>query len=206
MARNGFVVVCAVTLAFLAVGACAQVNDVSAGLGRTFISDQGVPGIIANDTNIHFGDGISYSLSYGRRIVDAGFASMTVEVPFVHDPTAELNFATNIVPKSFSAYYLAPSLRINLAPHFAFSPWISGGGGFAHFSPSSTLVFGGPSGAKSTTTSAIQLGVGLDIHLIGPIKLRGEVRDFYTGEPDFNVKPQKHMHNYYAGAAVVWTF
>ena len=113
MARNGLVVVCAVTLAFLAVGACAQVNDVSAGLGRTFISDQGVPGIIANDTNIHFGDGFSYSLSYGRRIVDAGFASMTVEVPFVHDPSADLNFATNIVPKSFSAYYLAPSLRIN---------------------------------------------------------------------------------------------
>lgn len=206
MARNGFVAAWATALVLFATGASAQVNDVSAGLGRTFISDQGVPGIIANDTNIHFGDGFSYSLSYGRRIVDAGFASLTVEVPFVHDPSADINFATNIVSKSFSAFYLTPSLRINLAPHFAFSPWISGGGGFAHFSPSSTLIFGGPSSAKSTTTGAIQIGVGLDVHLIGPIKLRGELRDFYTGEPDFNVKPQQHMHNYYAGAAVVWTF
>jgi hypothetical protein len=191
---------------FMAAHASAQVNDISAGLGRTFISDQGVPGIIANDTNIHFGDGFSYSLSYSRRFIDAGFASMALEIPFVHDPTAELNFATNIVPKSFSAYYLTPSLRINLAPHFAFSPWISGGAGFAHFGPSKELLFGGPSSAKSTTTSAIQLGVGLDVHLIGPIKLRGELRDFFTGEPDFNVKPQQHMHNYYAGAGVVWSF
>src|SRR3979490_3110938 len=98
MARNGFTVVCALAVVVLAVGAWARVNDVSAGLGRTFISDQGVRGIIANDTNLHFGDGFSYSLSYGRRIVDAGFASITVEVPFVHDPSADLNFATNIVP------------------------------------------------------------------------------------------------------------
>ena len=206
MLRNGLTAGFVLALFFFTAGASAQVNDVSAGLGRTFISDQGVGGIIANDTNIHFGDGFSYSLSYGRRIVDAGFASMTLEVPFVHDPTIDLNFATNVVPKSFSAYYLAPSLRINLAPHFAFSPWISGGGGFAHFSPSSTLIFGGASGAKSITTGAIQIGVGLDVHLIGPIKLRGEVRDFYTGEPDFNFKPQQHMHNYFAGAGVVFSF
>ena len=204
MVRNWFLVVCAVFL--LAAGASAQVNDVSAGLGRTFLSDQGVQGLAVADPNIHFGDGFSYSLSYGRRIVDAGFASITVEIPFVHDPSADLNFDANIVPRSFSAYYLAPSLRINLAPHFAFSPWISGGGGFAHFSPSSSLEFGGASAAKSTTTGAIQLGVGLDVHLIGAIKLRGEVRDFYTGEPDFNIKPQDHMHNYYAGAGVVWSF
>jgi hypothetical protein len=197
---------CVLVAGFFSGRALAQANDVSAGVGRTFISDQGVSGVVANDTNIHFGDGISYSLSYGRRIVDAGFASLTVEVPFVHDPNFDLNFATNVVPKSFSAYYLTPSLRINLAPHFAFSPWISGGGGFAHFTPSSTLVYGGPSTAKSNTTSAIQLGVGLDIHLIGPLKLRGEVRDFYTGEPDFGFKPQKYMHNYFAGAGVVWSF
>jgi hypothetical protein len=206
MLRNGLVVTCVMIVVFMTAHASAQSNDISAGLGRTFISDQGVPGIIANDTNIHFGDGFSYTVNYSRRFIDAGFASMALEIPFVHDPTAELNFATNIVPKSFSAYYLTPSLRINLAPHFAFSPWISGGAGFAHFSPSSELLFGGPSGAKSTTTSAIQLGVGLDVHLIGPIKLRGELRDFFTGEPDFNVKPQQHMHNYYAGAAVVWSF
>ena len=58
---------------------------------------------------------------------------------------------------------------------------------------SSTLVAGGASSAKSTTKGAIELGVGLDISLIGNLKLRGELRDFYTGEPDFNIRaPELH--------------
>ena len=65
---------------------------------------------------------------------------------------------------------------------------------------------GGASSAKSTTKGAIELGVGLDISLIGNLKLRGELRDFYTGEPDFNIKPQGYMHNYFAGAGVVLSF
>jgi hypothetical protein len=206
MARNFFVMALAVSIVLLAAGASAQVNDVSAGLGRTFISDQGVQGTNLIDSNIHFGDGFSYSLSYGRRLVDIGIASLTVEVPFVHDPTVGLNYGNNVVPKDFSAFYLTPSVRVNAFPHFAVSPWISGGGGFAHFSPSSHLEYGGASAGKSSTTGAIQLGAGLDVTLIGPIKLRGELRDFYTGEPDFNLKPQKHMHNLFAGAGLVLNF
>lgn len=207
MARICCVALLASLIVMLNAGASAQVNDVSAGLGRTFISDQGVQGTpLTGDSNIHFGDGFSYSLSYGRRLVDIGLASMTVEVPFVHDPTINLNFGENAVPHDMSAFFLTPSLRVNAFPHFAVSPWISGGAGFAHYSPSSTLQYGGPSTAKSETTSAIQLGAGLDVTLIGNLKLRGELRDFYTGEPDFGFKPQKHMHNFYAGAGVVWSF
>ena len=104
MVRNTLLTMCAVFL--IAAGLSAQVNDVSAGLGRTFISDQGVQGTILSDSNIHFGDGFSYSLSYGRRLLDAGFASLSVEIPFVHDPTIDLNFGANIVPKSYSAIFL----------------------------------------------------------------------------------------------------
>ncbi len=206
MVRNFFVAALTASIIVLAAGASAQVNDVSAGLGRTFISDQGVQGTTLLDSNIHFGDGFSYSLSYGRRLVDIGIASLTVEVPFVHDPTAGLNYGNNVVPKDFGAFYLTPSIRVNAFPHFAVSPWISGGGGFAHFSPNSQLEYGGASAAKSTTTGAIQLGAGLDVTLIGSLKLRGELRDFYTGEPDFNLKPQKHMHNMFAGAGIVFSF
>jgi opacity protein-like surface antigen len=204
MVRNTLLVMCAVFL--IAAAMSAHVNDVSAGFGRTFISDQGVQGTILGDSNIHFGDGFSYSLSYGRRLLDSGFASLSVEVPFVHDPTIDLNFGANIVPKSYSAIFLTPAIRINAFPHAAVSPWISGGGGFGHFSPSSTLVAGGASAAKSTTKGAVELGAGLDIALIGNLKLRGELRDFYTGEPDFNIKPQRYMHNYFAGAGIVWSF
>jgi len=207
MARNWFVVTVAVSMVLLTAGAMAQKNDVSASIGRVFISDQGVQGTNLADSNIHFGDAISYSLSYGRRIADIGLASLTVEVPFVHDPDIKLNYARFTVPKSYSAFFLAPSLRVNLLPSTAFSPWISGGIGFAHYSSSSTLEGGGSTpGDLGVTSKAVQLGVGLDVRFWQNIKIRGEVRDFYTDEPNLALNPQKNLHNYYAGAGVMWSF
>jgi hypothetical protein len=207
MARNGFAVAVVVMLTFLGSSALAQNNDLAGVVGRTFISDQGVPAIVIPDNTVRFGNGLTYEVSYGRRLVNIGLASLTVEVPFVHDPEVKLNFGENDIPKSFSAIYLTPSARVNFFPTTAFSPWISGGAGFARFGESDTLVFGGSNPGKTgTTTSAVQLGIGLDLRILGPFKLRGQIRDFYTGLPNLNVNPQKHMHNYFAGAGVVWSF
>ena len=207
MARNWFVVTVVFSLALLTVGASAQKNDVSASIGRVFISDQGVQGTTLADSNIHFGDALSYSLSYGRRITDLGLASLTVEVPFVHDPDIKLNYATFQVPKSYSAIFLAPSVRVNLLSDTAFSPWVSGGFGFAHFNSSSRLEGGGSTpGNLGVTTKAVQLGVGLDVRFWNNIKLRAEARDFYTDEPNLVLNPQKNMHNYFVGAGVMWSF
>ena len=207
MGRKWFVIAIIVVLALLATGAAAQKNDVAGIIGRTFISDQGVPSAFLNDQNIHFGNQFTYEVSYGRRIADIGLASLTVEVPFVHDPEVKLNFGQNVVPRSFSAIYLTPSVRANLIPGAAVSPWISGGGGFARFGESDTLVFGGANpGSQGTTVGAVQIGVGLDVRILGAFKLRGQVRDFYTGLPELNINPQKHMHNYFVGAGLVFSF
>ncbi|HTR67260.1 MAG TPA: outer membrane beta-barrel protein [Terriglobales bacterium] len=207
MARNWFVVTVVFSLVLLAVGAAAQKNDVSASVGRVFISDQGVSGTNLADSNIHFGDALSYSLSYGRRISDLGIASLTVEVPFVHDPGLDLHYSGMTEPKSYSAIFLAPSLRVNFLSSTAFSPWVSGGIGFAHFSSSSQLENGGTTpGDLSVTSKAVQLGLGLDVRFFGNLKIRGEVRDFYTDEPNLVLNPQKNMHNYFAGAGFVWSF
>jgi len=207
MARNWFVVTVAVSMVLLTAGAMAQKNDVSASIGRVFTSDQGVQGTTLTDSNIHFGDSLAYSLSYGRRIADIGLAQLTVEVPFVHDPDIKLNYAAFTVPKSYSAVFLAPSLRVNLLASTAVSPWISGGIGFAHFSSSSTMEGGGSTpGNLGVTSKAVQLGIGLDVRFWQNIKIRGEARDFYTDEPNLVLNPQKNLHNYFVGAGVVWSF
>jgi opacity protein-like surface antigen len=207
MARNWFVVTVVVFLLLLTAGAWAQKNDVSASIGRVFISDQGVQGTNLADSNIHFGDALSYSLSYGRRIADIGLASLTVEAPFVHDPDIRLNYSTLNVPKSYSAIFLAPSLRVNFLSSTAVSPWVSGGIGFAHYSSSSKLEGGGNTpGDLSVTSKAVQIGLGLDVRFWQNIKIRGEVRDFFTDEPNLVLNPQKNLHNYFAGAGVVWSF
>ena len=207
MARFGFAISVVLLLVLLVGSAFAQSNEVAGIVGRTFISDQGVPALSIPNNTIHFGNGLAFEGNYGRRIIDIALASVTIEVPVVYNPEVKLNFGANLVPKNFSALYLAPSARVNFFPSTALSPWVSGGGGFARFGESDTLVFGGPNPGKTgTTTSAVQLGVGLDLRILGSFKLRGEARDFYTGLPNLNVNPQKHMHNYFVGAGVVWSF
>ncbi len=207
MARNCFAVTIVLSIAVLSTGAIAQKNDVSASIGRVFISDQGVEETFLSDSNIHFGTHLSFSATYARRFVDLPIASLTVEVPFVYDPEVRTHFGVNAVPRSFSAIYVTPSVRLNLFPHNGFSPWVSGGGGFARFGESSELVFGGPNpGKQGTFVGALQLGGGADFRLVGPLKLRGEFRDFYTGEPSLNINPQDHIHNYFVGAGLVFSF
>jgi hypothetical protein len=81
------------------------------------------------------------------------------------------------------------------------------GGEVGHFRPADHLEFGGSSGAKSTTTGVMQIGIGLDAKLKGRFSLRGEARDFWSGTPDVLVDIGKsRQHNYLVGGGVVWHF
>ena len=97
---------------------------------------------------------------------------------------------------------------MKLFPDVAVSPWVSFGVGFAQFSESSTLLFGGKNtGPTGTTTAALQGGFGLDVKLVKSFTLRGEVRDFWTGVPQLGVNTGKtRQHNYFLGGGVMWRF
>jgi hypothetical protein len=90
----------------------------------------------------------------------------------------------------------------------AVSPWVSAGGGFGHFGASSNLLFGGTNaGTTGTNTGIFQVGVGLDVKIIGNFSLRGEGRDFWSGVPQLNVNTGKsRQHNIFAGGGIVWHF
>jgi hypothetical protein len=125
----------------------------------------------------------------------------------VVDQKDRLQYNLNEVPYSFKSYLVTPSARVNLFPDTAFSPWLSAGGGFGYFVPSDMLEFNGtPNPGKSRTTGVFQFGGGLDVRVYGNFKIRGEVRDFYTGEPPINLKSNSHYNNIYAGAGVVFAF
>ena len=81
MTRTLFSVALLASLVFLRSGASAQKNELTGIIGRTFISDQGVTGIIAPDTNLHSGKGLTFEANYGRRLMDLGIAGLTFEVP-----------------------------------------------------------------------------------------------------------------------------
>ena len=188
--------------------AAAQKNELTGILGRTFISNQGIPGAPSYDPELRFGNGLTFEINYARRVLNAGLFSLSWEVPFVVDPVEDLHTAQNLVPKQYSSFFVTPGARVNLFPDMAVSPWVSFGAGFGHFSESSTLLFGGTNPGKTgTTTSALEGGIGLDVKIFGHFSLRGEGRDFWSGVPQLNINTGKtRQHNIFAGGGVVWHF
>lgn len=205
MARKSSVFVILATVMLLAAGAFAQTsNEVAGIIGRNIIRDE-----TQNNKTIHFGNGLTYEANFSHQFLYLGVAGVSVEVPFIYDPETKMQFTgANTVPSSFSAYYLVPSARFNLFPSTGFSPWVSVGGGFAHYTPSTTLQFGGPSNAKSTSQGVFQVGVGLDLRLVGNFKLRGEFRDLNASEPAplHAGAGGNRFSNYFAGAGLVFAF
>ena len=157
--------------------ALAQKNEITGVVGRTFVSDQGIIGSTSFDTKVHFGKGTTFEINYSRRFLSSDLWSLAFEVPFVF-------------------------------PDVAFSPWASVGGGFAHFGESSTTVFGlKNTGSTGTTSGVLQLGAGFDVKLIKALRLRFEVRDFWSGVPQLNVDTGKNrQHNIFVGGGAFWRF
>ncbi len=209
MARKQFGIAVLVAVTILGASAAAQQKNELAGIiGRTFISDQGVKGISTFDTTLHSGNGLTFEVNYGRRILGGDFAALTFEVPFVVNPDEDVHFSVNLIPGDYNSYFVTPSVRANVFASSGISPWISLGGGFGHFSESSRLEFGGKNPGKTgTTTGVFQIGGGLDVKIYKSLRLRGEIRDFDSGVPQLNVNTGKsRQHNLFAGGGVVWRF
>ena len=208
MSLKHLVLAILVTVCILAPQVVAQRNELSGLVGRTFISDQGIKGALSSDPQLRFGNGLTFEVNYARRILDGGFWSLNLEVPFVLNPDEDLHAAQNVVPKQYFSLFVTPAARLNVFPDSGLSPWISFGGGFGHFSESSDLVFGGPNpGNTGTNTGVLQAGVGLDVKIVSRFSLRGEARDFWSGVPQLNVDTGKsRQHNIFVGGGVVWHF
>jgi hypothetical protein len=187
-------------------GIAQEKNELAGTIGRTFIADQGVP---ATGSTVHAGNGTSFEVNYARHILGNGtFLQLSLEVPAVFNPDEDLNYKFNLIPESYSSFFVTPGARLNLFADTAVSPWVSFGGGFGHFKESDTLVFGGKNpGSTGTTTGVFQFGIGMDVRVFHSLGLRGELRDFDSGVPQLNVDTGKsRQHNLYLGGGVVWHF
>lgn len=186
-------------------------NEVGGVIGRTFISDQGIQNATYFDPIIHFGKGLSFEGEYARHILVTPIYSLSGEVVGMYDHDIKLNageYGFAVVPTSMNSYFITPAARANLFPTTAVSPWISVGAGFGHFSQSNTLVYGGTNTGKATTGAVIEGGLGLDVKVWRKLSMRGEVRDFWSAEPDFPLAPtgKSRQHNFFVGGGAFWSF
>jgi hypothetical protein len=184
-------------------------SELSAVIGRPFLVDRPVPNTNFFDNTIHFGQPVSIEVSYGRKLLGGdGLLALTFEVPVLFTPHLKMNYGINTIPESYSAFFVTPSLRLNLFAATHVSPWVSFGGGIAHFSESDKLLFGGPNpGATGTTTGVYQIGGGLDVRILARLSLRGEVRDYNSGIPQLNVDyGQTRQRNLFVGGGLIFHF
>jgi hypothetical protein len=186
-------------------------NEIGGSIGRTFISDQGIHNATYFDPIIHFGKGLSFEGEYAYHFLVTPIYSVSGEVVGMYNRDIDLNagaYGFSVVPGDMKSFFITPAARLNLFPTTAVSPWISLGAGFGHFSESNTLIYGGTNPGKSTTGAVIQGGIGLDVKVWKKLSARGEVRDFWSGEPDFPLAPtgKSRQHNYFVGGGVFWRF
>lgn len=206
-------IVLASALTLLAVSAAAQdeKNEIGGTLGRVFISDQGIKGATFFDPIIHSGNGLTFEVNYAHRFLVTPLFSVAGEVPVAYNFDEDLNagaFGAAVVPANYKALFVTPAARVNLFPTTAVSPWVSLGAGFGHFSEGNTLVFGGANPGKSKTNFVLEAGLGLDVRVWKNLSIRGQVRDFWSGEPDFPLAPtgKSRQHNFYVSGGAFWRF
>ena len=109
--------------------------------------------------------GFSLEGTFAHRLANLHLASFHLELPVLGTPN-------RTAPRtSYSAIFFTPGIRVRLSLP-AFSPFLSVGGGLAHFS-------NGSSTNGTNTTGALQRAGGVDVRTpIEFIGLRGEVREF----------------------------
>jgi len=197
-----------VSVVILVSGALAQVNEVSATVGRTFVSTQTIQNANFFNHTLNFGAEETVGLNYSRLLKTKSIFGLSVEVPFAAVIDMDLNTGANLIPENYKAFYITPSARVNFFQSEAVSPWVSFGGGYAHYKMAGHLVFGGPNpGPTSTNTGVLQFGTGLDVFPWQKWGLRLEARDFWTGHPDLNVDTgRSRQHNYFVGGGVIFRF
>jgi hypothetical protein len=208
--RNFFAAAILLIAASTLVSGQETKNEIAVTVGRMFISDQGVPNTNFFDNTVHSGKGLSYEGDYARKLRNYNWGTLWVEVPVVVNPDEDLNYGLNQVPKDYSSILVTPAVRVNYLQDFVFSPWLSFGGGLAHYTASKDLVFFGTNpGHRVDNSGAIEAGIGFDVKIprVYIFRFRFEARDFWTGEPPINVDTgHTRQHNYFVAGGAVFRF
>ncbi|MGA8617811.1 MAG: hypothetical protein WB660_04745 [Candidatus Sulfotelmatobacter sp.] len=208
--RHVVIAILASTISMLGPSAFAQdeKNELTGTMGRTFISDQGIPGATFFNPFVRSGKGLTFEVGYARQLFGTPVYAISAEVPMIFNLDEDLNSGTNVVPTGYKQIFVTPSVRVNLFPETAVSPWISFGGGFGHFSEDSNLIYGGTNPGGSSTSGVLQGGFGLDVRVWHAFSIRGQVRDFWSGTPDLPLAPtgKTRQHNFLVSGGVLWHF
>ena len=149
----------------------------------------------------------SFGINYGYRLLGARIATLYGEIDFVAIPNRTVTAATATVPQDYASLYVTPGLRLKFFPSSRLSPWGAIGGGYALYQQSAKLSNGQNETDKFLNRGVFDYGAGLDFRISRFIGLRGEVRDFLSGNPGLNAALNSStQHNLVASGGVILRF
>lgn len=189
----------------LAVPLRAQKQEVALSLGgfvgQTRAFNSPTTGQVSISADKNFG------LTYGYHFWHSNAADLLGEVEIVAIPNQQLTSANAVVPRLYASLYVVPGFRVKFLPNARLSPWAAVGGGYALFEKADRLTNGQPETNLFLNRGVFDFGGGLDYRLIRFIGLRAEVRDFYSGNPDLNVRLNSNtQHSVVASGGIVLRF
>jgi hypothetical protein len=179
-------------------------NQISVTAGRTFVSTETIE---TYNVPLHFGNPATVAFNYGRLIKSHSIFGLYAELPVALYFRMDLNTPENLVPKDIGALFITPSARLNIFSGDSVTPWVSVGGGYGRFREAPVLNFYGPNPESGNNTGVVQFGAGVDVWFWHRWGFRAEARDFYSGNPAFDVTTSSgRQHNYYVGAGIARRF
>ena len=201
-----------ITVAFCSLPASAQEtpvkNEVGLVIGGTVTPSQtssrgtsliGPSGTALPNRDITFDSSLTLGAEYDRRLGLTRRIAVYGGIDFLASPNdVKLSQQIQNVPSQYAFIFLTPHVRVKFHPSGAFSPWLSFGGGYARFRETAPLAT--PSFRPGTNTGTFLFGGGLDtrtvLHVLKiPIGFRVEVRDFYSGVPNYSVRVDGLQNN-----------
>lgn len=159
----------------------------------------GSGGTVLPNRDISFDPSLTLGAEYDRAVVQKQRFAIDGGVDFLASPfDVKLTQQSRNVIGQYAFIFLTPHVRLKFHPSGPFSPWLSFGGGYARFLEKAPTA--APSFKPGTNTGTYVFGGGVDtrtvVHVLKiPIGFRIEVRDFYSGLPNYNQKIAGNLQN-----------
>ena len=175
----------------MAVSAAAQSNEVALTGG----------GYFAAPNPLSTGSALALEGSVAHRVWSVPLVSLLLELPVAGSfqssvPAASLGIASN-----YTSLFITPGLRLRLASSFPITPYLALGGGLARFNRKLN-----DGTASANNAAAFDVGGGVDIRILPFISLRGELRDFDSGNIGLQSLVFGRQHNLFATAGIAVKF
>ena len=176
-------------------------NEVGLVIGATETPNVG----LQRGGSVNLNSSLALGAEYDRRLI-GHHTALYAGVDFLASPfDVKASFPPADVSPQYAYLFLTPHVRVKWNADGALQPWLLFGGGYADFAPKQP-----PAGNVNVTgagsTGTLEFGGGLDtkplLHLKGipivknlPIGARFEVRDFYSGQPNYGVPSSSSLQN-----------